>query len=226
MGQPTLSVYFSQSTPAADPGYRNAKPQSVIDGPDLDVSVELPNAWGVAVKTADYTLLNTDCGLLIVMNSGSAHTIKLPAVGSPILPPFADWWVLIQNIGTGVLTIDRNGLLVDAAAANLTLNQNQGVIVRTDGSNYFTERGMGSTAAVPTFADNEVLSGTIDGSNKTFTCLNSPNPPSSLHLYRNIDRIFPEVGSPAVGDYTISGNTVTMAVAPSIGDVLHGDYRY
>jgi hypothetical protein len=37
--------------------------------------------------------------------------------------------------------IDRNGLTIDGVAANLTLVQNEGIFVATNGSSYFTSRG-------------------------------------------------------------------------------------
>jgi hypothetical protein len=102
-------------------------------------------AGGVSVKTADYTAVSGDSGTLLVMNSASAHTITLPAA-----PPSATWFIAIQNIGAGVLTVARNGLNIDGAAANLTLAQATGVLIFTDNSNYFTERGLaaGSVTSV------------------------------------------------------------------------------
>lgn len=103
-------------------------------------------AGGVQVKTADYTLLATDSGSLMVMNSAGAHTFTLPA-----FPPAFTWEVWFENIGTGVLTIARNGLTIDGAASNLTLAQNQGIYLATDGANYFTSRGAPplATSAAP-----------------------------------------------------------------------------
>jgi hypothetical protein len=97
-----------------------------------------PSLGGASVKTADYTVAAGDTGKLLAMNSGSAQTITLPAS-----PPSTTWCVFIQNIGTGVLTVNRNGLTIDGAGSNLTVYTGEGVVVFTDGTNYFTERGMG-----------------------------------------------------------------------------------
>lgn len=94
---------------------------------------------GVSVKTADYTAVSGDNGTLLVMNSASVHTITLPAS-----PPSATWFIAIQNIGAGTLTVSRNGLTIDGAASNLTIAQGSGVLIFTDNSNYFTERGLAS----------------------------------------------------------------------------------
>ena len=106
-----------------------------------DGSWAIPPSGGLAgasVKTGSYTALSGDSNTLLVMNSGSAQTITLPA-----LPPSATWCVFIQNIGVGVLTVNRNGLTIDTAASNLAVYTGEGLVVFTDGTNYFTERGKG-----------------------------------------------------------------------------------
>ena len=95
------------------------------------------SAGGTSVKTGAYTLLGTDNLSLIVANSSSAITLTLPAS-----PPNVSWNVEITCIGTGTCTIARNGLNIDGAASNVTLSQYQGITVSSDGSNYFTNRGM------------------------------------------------------------------------------------
>jgi hypothetical protein len=71
------------------------------------------------------------------------------------------------------------------------------------------------------FADSEIPSGLIDGSNKTFTLANSPNPAVSLMLFYN-GQLWMSGGS----DYTLSGSTITSNIAPHIGDELVAYYRY
>lgn len=94
---------------------------------------------GVNVQTTNYTLVTGDFGKDVVANSGSAITFNLPATA-----PTSTWTVFIQNIGAGTLTVNRNGNTIDGAASNLTLTTGQGVVIFSDGTNYFTERGMGS----------------------------------------------------------------------------------
>jgi hypothetical protein len=93
---------------------------------------------GVVVKTGDYTLLSTDTANLFVMNSASAHTFTLPGT-----VPSAGWHVLLQNEGAGTATVARNGHNIDDAATNLSLTTGQGLLIASDGSNYYTSRGMG-----------------------------------------------------------------------------------
>jgi hypothetical protein len=131
---------LSSSLPAAPSGYQNAQFQEDSSG---DVSCYLPGSGGVSAKTANYLATAADCGKLLSFNSSSAVTLTLPAA-----IPFAQWNISIENVGAGALTISRNGLNIDGAAANVTLNQNQGVYIATDGTNYFTERGLGGAGTV------------------------------------------------------------------------------
>lgn len=75
------------------------------------------------------------------------------------------------------------------------------------------------------FADNETPDGTMDGSNATFTLAHSPVE-GSVKLYLRGLRMAPLTGSPATGDYSISGDTITMANLPGSGDSFLADYRY
>lgn len=79
-----------------------------------------------------------------------------------------------------------------------------------------TIAGGGSAVA---FADNVIPTGSINGSNATFTLPQSPTS-GSLHLYLNGVRLRPTT------DYSISGATITMVAAPATGDWLYADYRY
>lgn len=93
---------------------------------------------GVQVKTADYNVVLADHAQLLVMNSAGAHTFTLPAT-----PPTRNgWFVYFQNIGAGTCTIARNGNNIDGAATNVTLTQGTGILVASDGSTYYTERGV------------------------------------------------------------------------------------
>ena len=64
---------------------------------------------------------------------------------------------------------------------------------------------------------NDIPSGVIDGNNKTFTLLAEPEP-ITFELYKNgmlLKR----------NEYVLSGNTVELAVAPVISDVLQASYQ-
>jgi hypothetical protein len=90
---------------------------------------------GTNAKTANYTLLSTDNGKNVTFNCSSC-TATLQAV-----PPSGVWAVFIQNRNASVLTISPSGLQIDGSASSISLMQNQGVFISTDGTNYFTSRG-------------------------------------------------------------------------------------
>lgn len=80
-----------------------------------------------------------------------------------------------------------------------------------------------STGSNVSYADLETPSGTINGSNTTFTLTHTPNPSVSLQLYEN--GIMQRAGV----DYTLSGSTITMTQAPMGGsspDTLVAFYRF
>jgi len=77
----------------------------------------------------------------------------------------------------------------------------------------------GGTGTSPNFSDNEVPSGTINGSNVTFTLLHTPLT-GTLHLYYNGLRQTP------TSDYSIVGSVITLVSAPIPTDVLLADYKY
>jgi len=97
----------------------------------------------VNAQAGDYTADGTDNGKLIVMSKTTAKVLTLP-----VSPPSTTWAIFAQNTGAGALTIDRNALTIDGAASNLTLVQYDGIVLFTDGSNYFTERGISRVSLV------------------------------------------------------------------------------
>jgi len=54
----------------------------------------------------------------------------------------------VESAGPGTLTINPNGLLIDGVSGNLTVGANQGLLIYTDGFNYYTERGIGGSGGV------------------------------------------------------------------------------
>jgi hypothetical protein len=75
------------------------------------------------------------------------------------------------------------------------------------------------TLSPTNFVTEETPSGSINGSNVTFTLANTPTS-GTLKLFLNGVR----QKSGAGNDYTISTNTITMTTAPVSGDVLIADY--
>lgn len=71
------------------------------------------------------------------------------------------------------------------------------------------------------FVDGETPSGTLNGVNTSFTLSGTPNPESSLQLYRN--GLLQKDGT----DYTVTGSAISFLLAsvPQTGDVLVASYR-
>jgi hypothetical protein len=87
--------------------------------------------------------------------------------------------------------------------------------VRVDGSS----GPCGSTP--PAFVDGEVLSGIVDGANTAFGISATPNPSTSLAVYRN--GMLQQSGA----DYTVSARSIQFltAAVPQPGDTLLASYR-
>lgn len=70
------------------------------------------------------------------------------------------------------------------------------------------------------FRDNIEPTGTINGSNVTFTLPSTPNPAASLMLFLNG---FFQVGGGK--DYSLSTATITFDEAPASGSIIRAFYR-
>lgn len=88
-----------------------------------------------------YTYLSGDRGKLVTHTNAAAIAGTLPqatgAFGS-------SWFMWVQNRGAGTLTITPTTSTVDGAAS-LALTTNQGCLIVSDGTNYFTMRGVGGS---------------------------------------------------------------------------------
>ena len=138
MGAPTNNAFFSETTPPARTGRRLGFPQEAPDGPGYDFTWDHPNYTGVwpTPITADTTLTEAMCGFIVVCNSASPITVKLP---NPI-PFFEDqgnWWVRILNIGAGAVAIDSNGLDINASSPDEELVTGASAIIDTDNVGWY-----------------------------------------------------------------------------------------
>ena len=70
------------------------------------------------------------------------------------------------------------------------------------------------------FVHNATPSGSVNGSNVTFTLASSPSPTGSLELMLNGQTLKSGSGN----DFTLSSATITMASAPASGDILTATY--
>jgi hypothetical protein len=104
---------------------------------------------GTNPQTGNYTAKASDSGKLIAFNIGATPaTLTLPGT-----PPSTTWSTFVQNTGSASLTVARNGLLINGAASNLTVSAGTGILVYTDGTNYYaiiggTSGGSGTVTSV------------------------------------------------------------------------------
>jgi hypothetical protein len=117
----------------------------------------------------NYSAVLGDLGKLLTNTTASNFTLTLPAT-----PPLAAWWIAVQNSGSGTIVINPNGLTLDGSGSNLTLNQNQGILIFTNGANYFTERGFGTVTSIALVMPAEfAVSGSPVTGSGTFTVTKS-----------------------------------------------------
>jgi hypothetical protein len=115
----------------------------IVDDPagtPLTQKSELLNITGLIVNAqtgTSYTYLTGDYAKLVTHTSASAIAATLPQA-SATFP--ANWFMFVQNRGAGALTITPTTSTIDGATT-LVLNQNEGALVVSDGTNYFTSRG-------------------------------------------------------------------------------------
>jgi hypothetical protein len=86
-----------------------------------------------------YTVVSGDWGKLVTCTNASAIAVTLPQASSTFP---TGWSTTIQNRGVGTLTVTPTTSTIDGSAS-LSLLTNQGVLIVSDGTNYFTSRGVG-----------------------------------------------------------------------------------
>lgn len=114
-------------------------------------------------------------------------------------------WVTVQEGSTNADTV-----WIGTADAGGTLNTTAITFV-----NPLSSIGLTSS----NFVFDETPSGTINGSNASFTIANTPTA-GTVRLFRNGVRVLSGSGN----GYTLSGTTITMTTAPVSGDSLRVDY--
>lgn len=132
---------------------------------------------GVSVNAqtgVSYTIAAGDKSKLVTHSNAGAIAVTLPQAGAS----FPDgWYYFTENRGAGTVTITPTTSTIDGAAS-LTLEQNDGVFIASDGANYYTSRGRLRTHTHATTAQG----GTLDAAaiaTGTFSAALLPLPTAS-----------------------------------------------
>ena len=123
-------------------GSQTLGPGATIDYTNTTATVLLQSRVNAQTGTS-YAINNTDRGKLITQGNAAAiaDTLAQAGTGGNFL---TGWYTCVENTGAGLLTITPTTSTVDGAAS-VSINTNQGLCIWSDGSNYFTQRGMGDS---------------------------------------------------------------------------------
>lgn len=193
-------------------------------GNTLDVNVD-----SSSIEINSDTLRVKAAGITNAMLAGSIAASKL--VGSDIATVgtiTSGTWngtaVDVAHGGTGDTTLTAYAVLTGGTTSTGALQQVSGL---GSSGNVLTSNGAGALptwqapAAAPNFVTRETPSGSVNGSNTTYTLAHTPTA-GSEEVYLN--GILQEPG--AGNDYTISSGTITYLTAPISGDKIRVNYRY
>lgn len=146
---------------------------------------------------------------ILVFGQGQVSQVNCPNPFTPnqiivVQAVHASPFINAPSIILGCYQLDSGAFTINNTTTPPTITISSGII---------------SNGVVVNFADSEVPSGTLNGSNVTFTVVNTPTS-GSLKLFKNGLRMKPGL------DYTISVATITFLFTPQVGDILLCDYRY
>jgi hypothetical protein len=172
-----------------------------------------------AVQQESYTFTATD--------SGTANAYAVSYTPAPTLVAGSAGSFKAANASTGASTLAVNGGTATAIKQNgnstalSTGSITAGQIIDWTYDGTVFQIIVAAASTVINFVDNEVVGGTSNGVNATFTLANIPTT-GSVSLFLN--GVLQQAGSG--NDYTISGLTITMLNIPLTGDKLLANYRH
>jgi hypothetical protein len=183
---------------------------SVKASPTANVTVSNPGTSsfdGITLSSGDLLLLQNQTapaenGVYTFNGSGSALTRVA----------YMDAWTEVPG---AMVVVEQGSTYADKV---YLCTSDQGGTLGSTAISWTQINSSGLTSS--NFVDKETPSGSVNGSNVTFTLANTPVS-GSEHLYLN--GVLQESG--AGNDYTISTATITMLTAPASGEKIRVSYR-
>ena len=121
-------INLNDSTPAAPAGKKNVKWQGDALDP-RDVSAYVDDGGVNAQSGTSYTVDETDNRKLVNFNNASAVAVAITA-SATLGNGFFCW---LENLGSGTVTLTPDGSETIDGASSLTLDQDQGLMLFSDG---------------------------------------------------------------------------------------------
>lgn len=204
---PNSFFFVSQGTTLADTGWTLTTDGAIVVGTTPLAFNQFSSA---GVVLAGNGLTKT--GSTIDVNLGNG----LQFLSNNIVVKLADSTLSLSASGVALAALSSGNILVGNGS-----NVATGVAVSGDAT--LSNTGVLTLASTVTkhadLVSNEVPTGSVNGSNTTFTLANTPRS-GTVKVYQNGMRLFVGAGN----DYTISGATITFVTAPITGDNLIVDY--
>jgi hypothetical protein len=136
-------------------------------------------------------------------------------------------WSIFSSAGTGVSSVSvatANGFSGTVANPNttpaITMQTTVTGLLKGNGTAVSAATASSDYMAPSSFVVRETPTGTINGSNTTFTLANTPLSGTETVF---LNGILQDAG--AGNDYTISGGTITFLTAPATGDKIRVNYQ-
>jgi len=200
-----MFVFVEEGTSNADTGWVMSNDGAVTLGTTALTFTQFSTAGSITAGTG---LTKTGNTLDVGANADGSITVNADDIQ-------------VARDAAGAITLGT-GLKVNLdSTGGLEINSNA-VRVKLNGSSLTRgSSGLSVTNPCPTFVTRETPSGSVNGSNTSFTLANTPTS-GTEEVFLN--GILQEPG--AGNDYTISGGTITYLTAPVTGDRLRVNYRY
>lgn len=179
------------------------------------VSVVTANGFTGTVNNASSTPAITLTTNVTGIVKGNGTALSAAVSGTDYAPATSGTSILKGN-GSGGTSSAVSGTDYAPATSGTGLlkgNGSGGTSTATSGTDYL---------APSEWIGGEAVTGTLNGSNTSFTLANTPNAGMSSPVMLFLNGDFLQSG--AGNDYTISGSTITMLYAPATGDKLIAAY--